>query len=170
MSAPGRASMRWVVSLSASGSRMAKPSANCCGSPRAERSTMAPDRAHSESRSQLDLQMGEIFGFLGPNGGGKNTTIRCLLDVIRSTAGTIRVLGLDARKDGLAIQRRIGYIPGDVRLPGDLTAKQFLDHCSRMAGLSSSRRAVPMNLSQMEFAQGARYGSRTTVTPSERKT
>src|SRR5215469_11166806 len=109
------------------------------------------------------VQLGEIFGFLGPNGARKTTTIRCMLDVIRPTAGTIRVLGLDARKDGLAIHRRIGYIPGDVRLPGDLTAKQFLDRCSRMAGLEPvllkrllTRFEVPLDRKLKSFSKGMR--------------
>src|SRR5262249_15649672 len=83
----------------------------------------------------LQVERGEIFGFLGPNGAGKTTTIRCMLDLIRPTNGSISIFGLDARKDSLAIHRRIGYLPGDVRLPGDLTAKQFLTRYSQMAGL-----------------------------------
>jgi ABC-2 type transport system ATP-binding protein len=82
----------------------------------------------------FQVQRGEIFGFLGPNGAGKTTTIRCMLDVLRPTSGTISLFGLDARRDALAIHRRIGYLPGDVRLPGDLTAQQFLDRYSHMAG------------------------------------
>ena len=109
------------------------------------------------------VQPGEIFGFLGPNGAGKTTTIRCMLDVIRPTAGTIGVFGLDARKDALALHRRIGYIPGDVRLPGDLTAKQFLDRYSRMAGLEPvllsrllSRFEVPLDRKLKSFSKGMR--------------
>ncbi len=45
----------------------------------------------------MSVERGEIFGFLGPNGAGKTTTIRCMLDVIRPTAGTIRVLGMAGR-------------------------------------------------------------------------
>jgi len=72
----------------------------------------------------MSVERGEIFGFLGPNGAGKTTTIRCMLDVIRPSAGTIRVLGLDAQRDALALHQRIGYLPGDVRLPGQMTGKQ----------------------------------------------
>ena len=83
----------------------------------------------------LRVEQGEIFGFLGPNGAGKTTTIRCMLDVIRPTSGTIRVLGLDAQHDRHALHQRIGYLPGDVRLPGDMTGKQIINYFSQLQGL-----------------------------------
>ncbi len=82
----------------------------------------------------MSVARGEIFGFLGPNGAGKTTTIRCMLDVIRPSAGTIRVLGMDAQRDTLALHRRIGYLPGDVRLPGQMTGKQVIDYFWRLQG------------------------------------
>lgn len=111
----------------------------------------------------LRVERGEIFGFLGPNGAGKTTTIRCMLDVLRPTAGRISIFGLDSRRDALAIHRRIGYIPGDVKLPADLTAKQFLDHCSRLAGVQPSRRddllerfQIPLDRKLKSFSKGMR--------------
>ncbi len=82
----------------------------------------------------ISVEQGEIFGFLGPNGAGKTTTIRCMLDVIRPTAGSIRVLGLDAQHDTMALHQRIGYLPGDVRLPGDMTGRQVINYFSRLQG------------------------------------
>ena len=82
----------------------------------------------------MNVERGEIFGFLGPNGAGKTTTIRCMLDVIRPTNGTIRVLGLDAQRDTMALHQHIGYLPGDVRLPGDMTGKQVINYFSRLQG------------------------------------
>jgi len=82
----------------------------------------------------MSVERGEIFGFLGPNGAGKTTTIRCMLDVIRPSAGTIRVLGMDAQRDALALHQHIGYIPGDVRLPGQMTGKQIINYFSRLQG------------------------------------
>src|SRR6266566_4492798 len=82
----------------------------------------------------MSVERGEIFGFLGPNGAGKTTTIRCMLDVIRPSAGIIRVLGLDAQRDALALHQRIGYLPGDVRLPGQMTGKQVINYFSRLQG------------------------------------
>ncbi len=83
----------------------------------------------------MSVERGEIFGFLGPNGAGKTTTIRCMLDVIRPSAGTVRVLGLDAQRDKMELHKRIGYIPGDVRLPGQMTGKQIINYFSRLQGL-----------------------------------
>ncbi|HET6170328.1 MAG TPA: ABC transporter ATP-binding protein, partial [Terracidiphilus sp.] len=82
----------------------------------------------------LRVQQGEIFGFLGPNGAGKTTTIRCILDVIRPTAGTIRVLGLDAQRDTLSMHQHIGYLPGDVRLPGQMTGAHIIDYFAHLQG------------------------------------
>ena len=69
----------------------------------------------------LDLQVGrgEVFGFIGPNGAGKTTTIRLLMDLVRPDRGAVRVLGLDAHLDNLAIKRRVGYLPGELaQFPG----------------------------------------------------
>jgi ABC-2 type transport system ATP-binding protein len=111
----------------------------------------------------FQVERGETFGFLGPNGAGKTTTIRCMLDLIRPTSGRIGVFGLDSRRDSLPIHRRIGYLPGDVRLPGDLTARAFLDRYSRMAGLEPvllpsllERFEVPLNRKLKGFSKGMR--------------
>lgn len=82
----------------------------------------------------MSVERGEIFGFLGPNGAGKTSTIRCMLDVIRPTAGTIRVLGLDTQRDTHALHQHIGYLPGDVRLPGRMTGKQIIDYFANLQG------------------------------------
>ncbi len=82
----------------------------------------------------MQVERGEIFGFLGPNGAGKTTTIRCILDVIRPDAGHIRVLGLDAQRDTLELHRHIGYLPGDVRLPGEMTGRQVVSYFAHLQG------------------------------------
>jgi ABC-2 type transport system ATP-binding protein len=86
--------------------------------------------------ADLDLRVdhGEVFGYLGPNGAGKSTTIRLLLDLIRPTAGRVSVLGLDARRDGVEARRRIGYLPGDLRLSDRMTAREQLDSLARLRG------------------------------------
>ena len=85
------------------------------------------------------VERGEIFGFLGPNGAGKTTAIRCMLDLIRPTAGRITILGHDAQRGSMAIRRRIGYLPDDIRLMESITARQLLDRYSRIQGLEPVR-------------------------------
>jgi ABC-2 type transport system ATP-binding protein len=82
----------------------------------------------------LTVESGQIFGFLGPNGAGKSTTIRLLLDLIRPTSGSARVLGLDARRDRLAIDRRVSYVPGELALYGELTGRQLLTYFGNLQG------------------------------------
>ena len=82
----------------------------------------------------LEIRAGEIFGYLGSNGAGKTTTIRCLLGLIRPTAGRATVLGLDCRADSVEVRRRTGYLPGDLRLYPRLTARQLLTYLGRLRG------------------------------------
>ncbi|MFC7131710.1 MULTISPECIES: ABC transporter ATP-binding protein [Salinibaculum] len=74
----------------------------------------------------LTVEEGEIFGFLGPNGAGKSTTIDTLLDFVRPTAGSVRVLGMDAQADSLAIRRRTGVLPDAYSVYGRLTGRQHV--------------------------------------------
>ncbi len=80
----------------------------------------------------LAVRAGEVFGFVGPNGAGKSTTIRCILDLLRPTSGEIRVFGRDPRHDGAQLRERVAYVPGELRLPERLTARQFLNSIGRL--------------------------------------
>jgi ABC-2 type transport system ATP-binding protein len=80
----------------------------------------------------LEVRAGEVFGFLGPNGSGKSTTIRVLLDLLRPTAGSVRVLGADPREGGPALRARIGYLPGELAVAGRATAGAYLAHLARL--------------------------------------
>jgi ABC-2 type transport system ATP-binding protein len=82
----------------------------------------------------LDVKRGEILGFLGPNGAGKTTTIRCLLDLIRPQAGRMRVLGLNPARDPVAVRSRVGYLPGELSLEGNLTVKGILRYFNDLRG------------------------------------
>lgn len=57
----------------------------------------------------LEVPQGSVFGFLGPNGSGKTTAMRTLVGLVRPTAGSATVLGLDAVADSVAIRKRVGY-------------------------------------------------------------
>jgi ABC-2 type transport system ATP-binding protein len=82
----------------------------------------------------LEVRRGEIFGFLGPNGSGKTTTIRCLLDLIRPDSGTVRVLGFDPQIDPVAVRARTGYLPGELRIDDAFTVEQALRFFSHLRG------------------------------------
>jgi ABC-2 type transport system ATP-binding protein len=82
----------------------------------------------------LEVRQGEVFGFLGPNGAGKSTTMRLLLDLIRPTSGSAQLLGLDTRKESLAIRRRLGFLPGDLALYPKLTGRVMLDYLAQLRG------------------------------------
>lgn len=73
----------------------------------------------------LHVEQGEVFGFLGPNGAGKTTTQRVLMDVIRPTAGEARIFGLDCQKEGVEARARVGYLPGELSLYDNMTARHF---------------------------------------------
>ena len=102
-----------------------------------ERLTKSYGRARGVVELDLAVRSGETFGFLGPNGAGKTTTIRTILDLIRPTAGRVRVFGLDARTDGVAIRRRVGYLPGDLRLYEHLTPRALLSYFAALRGMQS---------------------------------
>jgi ABC-2 type transport system ATP-binding protein len=65
----------------------------------------------------VSVPRGEIFGLLGPNGAGKSTLIRLLLGFLKPTHGRSEVDDCDPMVDGVALRRRIAYLPGDARLP-----------------------------------------------------
>ncbi|WP_348612447.1 ABC transporter ATP-binding protein [Halobaculum rarum] len=82
----------------------------------------------------LEVEEGEIFGFLGPNGAGKSTTIDILLDFVRPTSGTVRVLGHDAQAEGEAVRRRTGVLPDAYHVYDRLTGRQHLEFVLEMKG------------------------------------
>jgi ABC-2 type transport system ATP-binding protein len=82
----------------------------------------------------LTVRTGEVHGFLGPNGSGKSTTLRALLGLLRTDAGTLRLLGRDPWRDATAIHRQLAYVPGDVSLWPNLTGGEVIDLLIRMRG------------------------------------
>ena len=96
-------------------------------------------KEYDGTRGVVELEFtvgpGEVFGFLGPNGAGKTTTIRLMLDLIRPTSGRIELFGLDSRRESVAIRRRLGYVPGDLRLYEHLTGHELLAYFAALRGL-----------------------------------
>ncbi len=79
----------------------------------------------------LKVQHNSIFGFLGPNGAGKTTTIKLLLGLIRPSAGSARVFGMDSVHNSVEIRARIGYLPQEPHFYEYMTARQTLRFTAR---------------------------------------
>ena len=74
----------------------------------------------------FSVREGEIFGFVGPNGTGKSTTIRVLLNFIFPTAGSASICGMDVVRESRGIKTFTGYVPSDVRFYGDMTVRELI--------------------------------------------
>ncbi len=78
----------------------------------------------------FQVNPGEIYGLLGPNGSGKTTTMRMLLGLLQPTAGSARISGHDIRKEIVAAKRVMGYVPEEPVLPERLTGWEYINYIS----------------------------------------
>jgi len=76
----------------------------------------------------LRVQPGRCYGFFGRNGAGKTTTIKCLLNLLQPTGGTVRVFGLDPRRDEVAVKSRLSYVPDTVAFYPWMSVGDVLDY------------------------------------------
>jgi ABC-2 type transport system ATP-binding protein len=86
----------------------------------------------------LRVQTGEVYGYLGPNGSGKTTTIRLLLGLHRATAGRAELFGVDAWRDPVDAHRRVAYVAGEPFLWPALTGAETLAYLARLRGGTDS--------------------------------
>lgn len=86
----------------------------------------------------LTVEAGEIFGLLGPNGAGKTTTLKLLLRLIYPTAGTARILGRPL--EDIRVHGQIGFLPEAPYFYDYLSAREFLDYCAHLFGMSRDER------------------------------
>jgi len=84
----------------------------------------------------FEVRPGQIYGFLGPNGAGKTTTIRCLLSMLRPTAGKAFLFDQEVGVDGRDLRKRIGYVAGDVALFEKQSGQWIIDYVSGLRGRS----------------------------------
>lgn len=99
----------------------------------------------------LDLQVrrGEVFGFLGPNGSGKTTSIRMLCGLLRPDSGSGFCLGYDVIRQTAAIKRETGYMTQRFSLYEDLSIEENLDFIARMYGVRQRRVVVARSLERL---------------------
>src|SRR3989441_12210230 len=76
----------------------------------------------------LTVRPGRCYGFFGRNGAGKTTTIKCLLNLLRPMAGTVRVFGLDPQESEVEVKSRLGYVPDAVAFYPWMTVRETLDY------------------------------------------
>jgi ABC-2 type transport system ATP-binding protein len=84
----------------------------------------------------LTVRRGEFFGFLGPNGAGKSTTIKMMVGMLRPSAGSVWVGGVDVWRDPLAARSLMGVLPEQLNLYERLSGREFLTFAGHMYGLS----------------------------------
>lgn len=83
----------------------------------------------------LEIEKGEIFGLLGPNGAGKSTTMNMVCSLIRPTSGNIDIFGMDLKKSPKKILQKVGYVPQDLAIHGDLKAWENVELFTSLYGL-----------------------------------
>src|SRR6476659_10461770 len=94
----------------------------------------------------MQVKRGEIYGFLGPNGSGKTTSIRMLCGLLKPDSGSGECLGYDVVTQTAAIKREVGYMTQRFSLWEDLTIRENLEFVARMYGMPDRKRAVTQAL------------------------
>ena len=97
----------------------------------------------------LQVREGEIYGFLGPNGSGKTTSIRMLCGLLTPDSGRGTCLGFDVLRESAAIKRQVGYMTQKFSLWDDLTIRENLDFVARMFGMRNRTEAVARALEEL---------------------
>src|SRR3954452_11561372 len=90
---------------------------------------------HAVRGIDIAVQRGEVYGFLGPNGTGKTTTVRMLVTLLRPTGGSARVAGFDVATEPDAVRRRIGVALQDAALDGLMTGKELTELQATLHGI-----------------------------------
>jgi ABC-2 type transport system ATP-binding protein len=111
-------------------------------------------------RLDLEIQRGEIFGFLGHNGAGKTTTVNILTTLLKPTSGSASVCGCDVQSQSMAARGHIGYVPENVRLYASMTARDNLLFFARLSSVAEPKRAIDETLKILECGDliGKRVG------------
>jgi ABC-2 type transport system ATP-binding protein len=110
----------------------------------------------------LEIQAGEVFGFLGHNGAGKTTTVRLLNGILAPTGGTARVLGLEPLSEGPSLRRRTGVLTETPSLDERLTGRENLEIYAQIYGVArsaiASRTAELLERAELETRADEKVG------------
>ena len=88
----------------------------------------------------LKINKGEIYGFIGPKGAGKSTTIRTIIGLLNKTDGKIFINGKEHDKDDIEMKKIIGYLPSEVNLYDDMSVKELFDYHESFYNFDTSKR------------------------------
>src|ERR1700722_9876361 len=106
----------------------------------------------------FSINRGEIFGLLGPNGGGKTTLFKLISTLVPLQAGDARILGFDLRRDTIALRRKLGVVFQHPSVDGKLTVAENLQHQGRLYGISGPRLRDRTNAMLEQLGLSARAG------------
>ena len=103
---------------------------------------LTKDYGHGRGIFDVSFQVapGEAFGFLGPNGAGKTTTLRHLMGFVRPDGGSAHIAGLDCFAQARFVQEKVGFLPGELSLDGDMTGEGFLRFVADMKHVRGTAR------------------------------
>ncbi len=93
----------------------------------------------------LKIGTGEIFALLGPNGSGKSTSLKMIMGLVQPTSGSVQVLGIDVKKDPVAVKKQVGYVPESPSVYEFLTGIEYLDFIADIYGISPADKKQRVN-------------------------
>ena len=118
-------------------------------------------KGHGIFDISLEIEKGEIYGFVGINGAGKTTTIRHMMGFLKPDEGSVTINGLDATKSSAEVKRYVSYIPGEINFPGNTSGEEFLKEQIYLSGRGSWERAQELSdLLQLDATANVRAMSK----------
>src|SRR5512139_4057332 len=118
-------------------------------------------RTYAVDGISLEIPAGAAVALLGANGAGKTTFLRLCATLLRPTAGSVMVFGIDAQHQGAAARRRLGVLGHDSFLYADLSAAENLLFYARLFGVADPNRRVAAMLERLDLVGWAQRPVRT---------
>lgn len=94
---------------------------------------------HALHGISFSVKKGEVVGFLGPNGAGKSTTMKIITGSMAPSSGSAKVAGFDVFEDPIEVKKRIGYLPENPPVYGDMNIESYLNFVARLKGVEKSK-------------------------------
>ncbi len=103
----------------------------------------------------IEIKKGEIFGLLGPNGAGKSTTMNMICDIVRPTLGSIEFMGKDFKKNRKELLHKVGYIPQELAIHGNLKAWENVELFTSLYGIKGNdlKKAIEESLEYVGLSE-----------------